>query len=165
MAMPTPNRTPASTRFDPPSPKANVSPETTMATSESPRAMVLVNAVSSTFTAFSHGEFPAAWPKAGEARKHQTPTANMGRSQKRLVSLVIAQVLPVLSRKMGKGSSRPIEGVLTSEGPAVAAGCRASCLAHLERLLRDSVVPPIARLPLERTWRDADELPEISGIQ
>jgi len=44
MAMPTPKSTPARTRFEPPSPKANVSPDTTIATSESPRAMVLVKA-------------------------------------------------------------------------------------------------------------------------
>src|ERR1700730_12004704 len=66
MAMPTPKSTPARTRFDPPSPKAKVSPETTIATSESPRAMVLVKASWSTFTAFSQGEFP--WAKAGAAR-------------------------------------------------------------------------------------------------
>ena len=44
MAMPTPKSTPASTRFEPPSPKAKVRPATTMATSERPRAMVLVKA-------------------------------------------------------------------------------------------------------------------------
>jgi len=65
MAMPTPKRTPASTRFDPPSPKAKVKPETTMATSDSPRAMVLVKACCRTLTAFSHGEFACA--KAGAA--------------------------------------------------------------------------------------------------
>jgi hypothetical protein len=45
--------------------KANVNPETTMATSDNPRAIVLVKACCSTFTAFSHGEFPCA--KAGTA--------------------------------------------------------------------------------------------------
>jgi hypothetical protein len=40
--------------------KAKVSPETTIATSESPRAMVLVNACWRTATAFSQGEEPAA---------------------------------------------------------------------------------------------------------
>src|SRR5208337_3770783 len=59
IAMPTPKRTPASTRFEPPSPKAKVRPATTMATSERPRAMVLVKAVWSTLTAFSHGGVPA----------------------------------------------------------------------------------------------------------
>src|SRR5947207_11075485 len=67
MAMPTPKSTPASTRFEPPSPKAKVRPATTMATSERPRAMVLVNACCSTLTAFSHGEVPV-WQKAGTAR-------------------------------------------------------------------------------------------------
>lgn len=66
--MPTPKRTPARTRFEPPSPKANVRPATTMATRERPRAMVLVNAVCRTFTAFSQGEAPA-WAKAGAARR------------------------------------------------------------------------------------------------
>src|SRR4030081_1932072 len=68
MAMPTPKSTPASTRFEPPSPKAKVNPETTMATSDSPRAMVLVKACCKTPTAFSHGEFACA--NAGAARKN-----------------------------------------------------------------------------------------------
>src|SRR6185437_12742158 len=67
IAMPTPNNTPARTRFEPPSPKAKVRPDTTIATSDSPRAMVLVNAVSKTLTAFSQGELPA-WANAGAAR-------------------------------------------------------------------------------------------------
>src|SRR5580700_5467469 len=67
MAIPTPNSTPASTRFEPPSPKANVRPATTMATSERPRAMVLVNAVMRTLTAFSQGELPAPCAYAGAA--------------------------------------------------------------------------------------------------
>jgi hypothetical protein len=44
---------------------AKVSPETTIATSDSPRAMVLVKACCKTFTAFSQGEFACA--KAGAA--------------------------------------------------------------------------------------------------
>src|SRR6266403_6173945 len=67
MAIPTPKSTPASTRFEPPSPKAKVRPTTTMTTSERPRAMVLVKACCSTLTAFSQGEAPV-WPKAGAAR-------------------------------------------------------------------------------------------------
>src|SRR5215469_5694739 len=68
MAMPTPKRTPASTRFEPPSPKANVRPDTRMATKERPRAMVLVNAACSTLTAFSHGELPDTCAKPGTVR-------------------------------------------------------------------------------------------------
>src|SRR6266566_7665025 len=56
MAMPTPKRTPASTRFEPPSPKAKVKPASTIATRERPRAIVLVNACMRTLTAFSQGE-------------------------------------------------------------------------------------------------------------
>jgi hypothetical protein len=52
--------------------KANVRPATTIATSESPRAMVLVNASCSTFTAFSHGEFP--WAKSGAASRRPAAT-------------------------------------------------------------------------------------------
>src|SRR5260370_9651114 len=63
MAMPTQKRTPASTRFEPPSPKAKVRPDTTIATKERPRAIVLVNACCRTPTAFSQGEAP--WAKAG----------------------------------------------------------------------------------------------------
>src|SRR5713101_5979553 len=71
IAIPTPKSTPASTRFEPPSPKAKVRPATTMATSERPRAMVLVKACWRTLTAFSHGEVPV-WPKAGAARNRAT---------------------------------------------------------------------------------------------
>jgi len=45
--------------------KAKVNPETTIATSDSPRAMVLVKACCRTLTAFSQGEFVCA--KAGAA--------------------------------------------------------------------------------------------------
>jgi len=65
MAMPTPKSTPARTRFEPPSPKAKVNPDTTIATRERPRAIVLVNAVIKTLTAFSQGELPVACAKAG----------------------------------------------------------------------------------------------------
>src|SRR6267142_5885844 len=71
MAIPTPNRTPARILLDPPSPNANVSPATTMATSESPRAIVLVNACCRTLTAFSHGEFPVC-AKTGDAKSKLT---------------------------------------------------------------------------------------------
>src|ERR1700691_3352794 len=80
MAMPTPKSTPASTRFEPPSPKAKVRPATTMATSERPRAMVLVKAVIKTLTAFSQGEVPCA--NAGAARSSVKPRVTRGeRSQ------------------------------------------------------------------------------------
>src|SRR6266702_440966 len=71
IAIPTPKSTPASTRFEPPSPKAKVRPATTIATRERPRAMELVKACCRTLTAFSHGEVPV-WPKAGPARNRAT---------------------------------------------------------------------------------------------
>jgi hypothetical protein len=46
---------------------ANVRPETTIATRDSPRAIVLVNACCNTLTAFSHGELACA--KTGAARR------------------------------------------------------------------------------------------------
>ena len=53
-----------------------------MATSESPRAMVLVNAVMSTLTAFSQGELPCC-AKAGAARRSTRQIASTGdRSEK-----------------------------------------------------------------------------------
>ncbi len=55
MAILTPKSTPASTRFEPPSPNAKVSPATTIATKDSPRAIVLVNACCRTLTAFPKG--------------------------------------------------------------------------------------------------------------
>src|SRR6266702_6582667 len=68
IAIPTPKRTPARTRFEPPSPNAKVRPDTTIATRERPRAIVLVNAVIKTLTAFSQGELPVACAKAADAR-------------------------------------------------------------------------------------------------
>jgi hypothetical protein len=68
MAIPTPKSTPAKTRFEPPSPKAKVSPATTIATSDSPRAIVLVNACCRTLTAFSQGDWPATCADATDAR-------------------------------------------------------------------------------------------------
>src|SRR6516165_5876764 len=82
MAMPTPNSTPARIRFDPPSPKANVKPATTIDTSDSPRALVVVNACIKTLTAFSQGEPPAAWANAADAKiSEQENVTNAGRSQ------------------------------------------------------------------------------------
>jgi hypothetical protein len=51
---------------EPPSPKAKVRPETTIATRDSSRAMVLVKACCKTLTTFSHGEL--VWANAGAAR-------------------------------------------------------------------------------------------------
>jgi len=68
MAIPTPKSTPASTRFEPPSPKAKVSPATTIATKDSPRAIVLVNACCRTLTAFSQGDWPLTCANAPDAR-------------------------------------------------------------------------------------------------
>ena len=63
-----PCSTPASTRFEPPSPKAKVSPATTIATKDSPRAIVLVNACCRTLTAFSQGDWPLTCANAADAR-------------------------------------------------------------------------------------------------
>src|ERR1700730_3153037 len=82
MAIPTPKSTPASTRFEPPSPKAKVRPATTMATSERPRAMVLVKAVIKTLTAFSQGELPCA--NAGAARSSMKPRVTRGERNQEL---------------------------------------------------------------------------------
>jgi hypothetical protein len=53
--------------------KAKVRPDTTIATSDNPRAMVLVKAVSRTLTAFSHGELPCA--RADPANTRVRPIA------------------------------------------------------------------------------------------
>src|SRR5277367_3232582 len=79
IAIPTPNRTPASTRFEPPSPNAKVRPATTMATSERPRAMVLVKACCRTLTAFSQGEAP--WAKPGAASASAAREARVTRTE------------------------------------------------------------------------------------
>src|SRR6266851_4364325 len=83
MAMPTPKRTPARTRLEPPSPKAKVKPATTIETRERPRAIVVVNACIKTLTAFSHGEPPAAWANAADARiSEQENVTNASRSHR-----------------------------------------------------------------------------------
>jgi len=64
--MPTPKRTPASTRFEPLSPKAKVRLDTTIATKERPRAIVLVNACCRTLTAFSQGEATLGEGRCGQ---------------------------------------------------------------------------------------------------
>jgi hypothetical protein len=61
--------------------KANVRPATTIATSESPRAIVLVKAVIKTLTAFSQGELPPC-AKVGAARKR--PMAAVARKRERM---------------------------------------------------------------------------------
>ena len=84
MAIPTPKSTPASTRFEPPSPKAKVSPATTIATSDSPRAIVLVNACWRTLTAFSQGDWPAACANAADARiRDEQNATEADRSQRK----------------------------------------------------------------------------------
>src|ERR1700681_4187769 len=111
-AMPTPNSTPASTRFEPPSPKANVRPATTMATSERPRAMVLVKAVIRTLTAFSQGEAPCA--NAGAAKSNVKPRVTRGERSQQLRTYLrrnsfIGEILPVwfeLAKWAVEGSPR-----------------------------------------------------------
>src|SRR5215467_14824594 len=98
-AMPTPKRTPASTRFEPPSPNANVSPETTMATRESPRAIVLVNACCNTPTAFSQGELPVVCAKAGAARRKPDKDADKSRAERTTVRAVSQRVFIYLPRR------------------------------------------------------------------
>ena len=69
MAIPTPKSTLASTRFEAPSPKAKVSPATTIATRDSPRAIVLVNACCRRLTAFSQGDWPPTCANAAEDQR------------------------------------------------------------------------------------------------
>src|SRR6202050_817454 len=112
MAIPTPKSTPASTRFEPPSPKANVRPATTMATSERPRAMVLVKAVIRTLTAFSQGEAPCA--NAGAAKSNVKPRVTRGERSQQLRTYLrrnsfIGEILPVwfeLAKWAVEGSPR-----------------------------------------------------------
>src|SRR5579885_37156 len=120
MAMPTPKSTPARTRFDPPSPKAKVRPETTMATSESPRAMVLVNACCRTFTAFSHGEAPAAWANAGAASRSATTDAAKMRTERNQPRKGKARFLMIhLTKELARTSEGKFNGLCP---PHVTAG-------------------------------------------
>jgi len=62
--------------------KAKVRPDTTMATSDRPRAIVLVNACWRTLTAFSHGELLVVCAKAGAASiKQKIMLRNRGASR------------------------------------------------------------------------------------
>src|SRR2546423_12811482 len=65
-AIPTPKITPESVRLAAPSPKANIKPPTTIATSASPVAIGPVNAVWSDCTAWVHGDV-VDWPKTSSA--------------------------------------------------------------------------------------------------
>ena len=59
--------------------KAKVNPETTMATKERPRAMVVVKACCRTLAAFSQGEFACA--RAADTRNRVMKRANSGRTK------------------------------------------------------------------------------------
>jgi hypothetical protein len=80
---------------------AKVSPATTMATRERPRAMVLVKAVSRTLTAFSQGELPVPCPNVGAARRSVNARVARADCSERLCTslqnhFLIRRVLPVL---------------------------------------------------------------------
>jgi hypothetical protein len=100
--MPRPNTIPAKVRFPPPSPKAKVSPPTTMATRPNPFAIGPVNDVCKTFTAFSQGELP--WPKAGAATKRPIAAAIrkrewIAKSQIRMRESIFTRIPPLQIRK------------------------------------------------------------------
>src|SRR5580700_7164691 len=157
MAMPTPKRTPASTRFEPPSPKANVSPATTIATSERPRAMVLVNAVINTLTAFSHGELPPC-ANAGAARNRATVevrTARVERSQQE----TIFERLFMSTPRQGFASQVAMQGKSTS--PTHAAGRSRNALVRRHARLTPQESRPL-RLDVPQQQRSLlRELPSI----
>lgn len=113
MAMPTPKSTPASTRLDPPSPKANVRPATTMATSERPRAMVLVKAVSRTLTAFSQGELPVPCANAGTARYRAIAEAKTARVERSRQETTFQRFFTSIPRQ-GFASQAAMRGKRTS---------------------------------------------------
>src|SRR5260370_33565965 len=81
IAMPTPKTMPASIRLDSPSPKANMSPPTTIATRLKPRAMGPVNADWRTLTAVSQGE--SAWAGTANRTVPRTATAIGGGRSRR----------------------------------------------------------------------------------
>ena len=109
MAMPTPKSTPARTRFEPPSPNAKVNPDTTIATRERPRAIVLVNAVIKTLTAFSQGELPVACAKAGAARSRPTATARACR-ETALSRIAFCQMFSCFDISFGHILESPLSG-------------------------------------------------------
>src|SRR5580658_10134077 len=157
IAMPTPNSTPASTRFEPPSPKANVRPATTMATSERPRAMVLVNAVMRTLTAFSHGELPPC-ANAGAARNRATVearTARVERSQRE----TIFQRLFMSTPRQGFASQVATRGKPTS--PSHTAGRSRNALVRRHARLTPEESRPLRLDAPQRQRSLSRELPSI----
>src|ERR1043165_871329 len=74
-AMPTPKITPDKVRLAAPSPKANIRPPTTIATSAKPVAIGPVNAVCHACTACVHGE-GVDWAKTSSANAVQAANVN-----------------------------------------------------------------------------------------
>ena len=121
-----------------------------MATKERPRAMVLVNAVSSTLTAFSQGEFVVC-ARTGPARTSTRPRTirdvrNDGferhlRRYRFTFGFFLSIKFLGLPAREGVPVACPSKGKNNVGERAVRAGSWTSVQAHLEQLLRDSVVP------------------------
>src|SRR5580704_9957535 len=157
MAIPTPKSTPASTRFDPPSPKAKVSPATTIATSERPRAMVLVKAVSKTLTAFSQGELPPC-ANAGAARNRATVEARNERVERSQRGTTFPRLFMSTPRQ---GSASQVAMREKSTSPTHAAGRSRNALVRRHARLTPQESRPL-RLDAPQQQRSLSrELPSI----
>ena len=117
MAIPTPKSTAASTRFEPPSPKAKVSPATTIATRDSLRAIVLVNACCRTLTAYSQGNWPltAQMPLMQESETERMRRRLTGASGRRTSSEGFLHCRRVPFRMMRAGHRIGIQGQLSPD--------------------------------------------------
>ena len=107
MAIPTPKSTPASTRFEAPSPKAKVSPGHDNRRKGQPRAIVLVNACWRTLTAFSQGDWPATCANAADARiRDEQNATEADRSQRETDFFGRLSSLPASSFQMTRAGHR-----------------------------------------------------------
>src|SRR5258708_4269903 len=147
-----------------------------MATSERPRAMVLVKACCSTLTAFSQGEAPV-WPKAGAARNRATTAVLRNRKRniderKHLQPDMFTDMPP---RRIGKVTMYRSEGrLLASPGRVV--GRRAMRESAVHATWPRSVsrrswsfspinsVVPRSRSPLPQAVRDAERRTGEPGV-
>src|SRR5258708_4476167 len=156
--------------------EGKVRPATTMATSERPRAMVLVKACCSTLTAFSHGEVPV-WPKAGAARNRATKPVVKNRKRtadewKRLQQdMFMGMPPPQMEKSTMYGSEgRPLAspgqvvGLRAMREPAVHATWPRSVSRHSWSFSPINSVVPRSRSPLPQAVRDAERRTGEPGV-
>lgn len=137
-----------------------------MATSERPRAIVLVNACCSTLTAFSHGDAAVAWANAPEARIRELENVtNAGRRYRE--TNLFRMIFFIAGEFLSNNASRPASGLEGKLSPDRSARRRGSLVGGTAS--RREVAPSIefADTPGrgEQDWqqfRSGAEVPSLS---